>query len=232
MASKRHSIQPQVEETQPPFLLALLVKHRNKLFYVAVVLVAIGIFAGRSLTRRGAVHEHDFLQAQVNLQHLQNASEEKGSAIAQLEGVLQRHGELHAKYDGPLAQAHIISGDSAAAREVATPLLERATPSHYATFSEGSLLIAEGHLRQALDHSLALKEELRGADAPLLRAHNLLRIALLQGETGRPETERQAWEELLDDLARGGAELVFMQAFTSGSISLADYADARLRLLG
>ncbi len=234
MTSKRHRIYPQAaeaEEAPVPLILALIIKHKQKLFYAALMLMVASAFIFRSFFNKGESQEHDFLQAQVNLHHLLTNSEEKGSLIAQLEEVLQRHSELHAKYDGPLAQAHINGGDAAAARDIAAPLLERTTPSYYATFSEGSLLVAEGQLGSALDHAIALKESLHGVDAPLLRAHNLLRIALLQGELGTPDQEQLAWEELLDDLARGGAEPLFMQAFTAGSISMADYADARLHIL-
>ena len=234
MTSKRHSIHPQAsenEEAPVPFILALLLKHKQKLFYLALALIAVGAFSARSISRKEGVREHDFLQAQANLHHLLTDSEEKGNLISQLEETLHRHSELHAKYDGPLAQAHINGGDVTAAKNIAASLFQRNTHSHYATFSKGSLLIAEGQLAAALDHAVTLKEELHGVDAPLLRAHNLLRIALLQGEIGTADQERLAWEELLDDLARGGAEPLFMQAFTAGSISMADYADARLHIL-
>ena len=234
MTSKRHRIHPQAaeaEEAPLPPILALLIKQRQKIFYLVLIAIVIGAFAARTVLRKEGTREHDFLQAQANLHHLLTDTEGKGNLIAQLEEVLQRHSELHAKYDGPLAQAHINGGDPAAAREIAAPLIERTAPSHYATFSEGSLLVTEGQLAAALEHATALKENLHGIDAPLLRAHNLLRIALLQGEIGTPEREQLAWEELLDDLARGGAEPLFMQAFTAGSVSLADYADARLRIL-
>lgn len=234
MTSKRHRIHTQTaeaEEAPLPPILALLIKHKQKLFYAALVLMVASVFIFRSSSKNTGSREHDFLQAQVNLHHLLTNSEGKGNLIAQLEDVLQRHTELHAKYDGPLAQAHINGGDAAAARNIATPLLERTTPSYYATFSEGSLLIAEGQLGKALDHASALRVELHGNDAPLLRAHNLLRIALLEGELGSYDKEQLAWDELLDDLARGGAEPLFMQAFTAGSISMADYANARLHIL-
>jgi hypothetical protein len=228
---RNHSQTSEDKEAPLPPILTLFQRHKQKLLYGALLLAVGAVWSSRLLTKKESAREYEFGQAQVNLQQLLTTPEERGNAIAQLESVLQRHGELHAKYDGPLAQAHLNGGDPQAARAVAAPLLERHT-SEYASFSEGSLLVAEGEFGAALQHAISLNEELKGVDAPLLRAHNLLRIALLQGEIGARQAERRAWEALLDELARGGAEPVFMQAFTSGALSLADYADARLKLLG
>lgn len=229
---RRNNSQPAKAEKAPmPRIVELFQRHKQKLFYAILAIAVVGAWSAKLLTKRESTSTQDFAAAQVNFQQLVTTSGEHGRAIAELEDVLIRHTELHAKYDGPLAQAHLNGGDVEAARTIATPLLER-NGSAYASFSEGSLLVAEGELGEALQQALVLKGELKSADAPLLRAHNLLRVALLQGEVGSPRSERAAWEELLDELARGGAEPIFMQAFSSGALSLADYADARLRLLG
>jgi hypothetical protein len=218
---------------ETPLFIALLMRYRRSLLYIALTTLLLVVLGSRFIAGRQASREQDYLQAHLLLREL-TSEQASASAITALEGILYRHGELHAKYDGPLAQCYLKNENALEARAYASDLLGRTSPfaEQYADFSRGSLLIAEHRFHDALTEAEALHLSLKEEEAPLLMAHNLLRIALLEGEIGLPEREREAWSKLVEQIEGQPALYgAFIQAFTAGDLSILDYAKARLEHL-
>jgi hypothetical protein len=177
-------------------------------------------------------------------------------ALPRLEKLMRKHPELHQKYDSVIAQKFLSSSQSGLAASYASSTLKRIGEfsPYYTKFALGSLMIAEGHLQEALDEAKNLKLQLEVDQSfwekrsqvvrhgSLLYAYNLLRIATLQKELGSMEEELAAWKELKQNA--GWAEnplisqtydpeayLLIQQNFRKQDISLLDYINHREKIL-
>lgn len=130
------------------------------------------------------------------------------------------------------AQQLIAANEGEKAALLAEGLLERAcmqTPE-YAAFARGSLLIAKGELRSALEESIALKEKIDSN--AILFGFNLVRIASLYRALESPLEEKSALEELDVYLsAHKKAASVLTECFCDGGVTLSDYISERKRPL-
>ncbi|MFS8564349.1 MAG: hypothetical protein LVR00_08635 [Rhabdochlamydiaceae bacterium] len=172
--------------------------------------------------------------------------------LAQLQKLMHKHPELHQKYDSVIAQKFLSSSQSGLAATYASATLKRIGEfsPYYTKFATGSLMIAEGHLKEALEDAKNLKMQLavdnsfwsqKSQIAPhgsLLYAYNLLRIATLEKELGSPEGELAAWKELKQNAGWGENKIIsqmydpeayflIQQNFKKQDISLLDYINHR-----
>jgi hypothetical protein len=211
----------------------------GSLFLIAFV----GLFAFSHWVKGDS--QVDFLAAEIAYRHWEG---QKGEDLAKLEKIIKNHPELHAKYDASIAQKLLNTSESGLARGYGQATLKRIGDfsSYYTDFSEGSLLIAESHLTDALQRAKRLKEELQNDEVfwkkrsqfvrhgCILYAYNLLRIAMLEKAAGTPEGELAAWREFKENAGWLEAEpnvktydpeayLLIQENFKSQEISLIDY---------
>ncbi|MGK5594308.1 MAG: hypothetical protein ACSNEK_02995 [Parachlamydiaceae bacterium] len=182
-----------------------LQKHRQQLL---IGLICLGLALGliyRYSAHRNIQDERDYFQA-ANAAAQLNQTNKAASASAELQSLLAKHPELHAKYDGILAQSLLIDNHPDLATQFATGHFERISSRispFYLGFSQNSLLIAEHQLKKALENSLAIKEDmfkLGKANEQSFEAglylFNLIRIGMLQHQLNDKEAELKSWDEL------------------------------------
>jgi len=120
-----------------------------------------------------------------------------GKELVQLSKLLKQHPELHAKYDGRIAQKLLLCSEKGLAASFSQPIFKRVEPifPYYTEFSRCSLLIGESRFQEALTSAQQLQHKLTAAQScKVLSGYNLLRIAILYKAIGtNPQDELVAW---------------------------------------
>lgn len=237
-----------------------LSKNGKNAVYLLVGLIALLIIVYRLSSTHTIQAEKDYMQAAADFALFQkpaaNGSTAANEALQSLNSIMAAHSELHAAYDGAIAQTLLNRGQPAEAKPFAQRVLNRTKSDelpYYSDFASTTLLIAEQQYAQALEKAIKLQSMMseqidRTAAEPersfgdILFAFNLLRVAMLHQQLGNKDLELQAWQKWkqyagLDKAAKENLK-VNPQAFRSliqqlaiGSISLPDYISHREKLL-
>lgn len=177
-------------------------------------------------------------------------------ALEQLKSLMGRYPELHAKYDGLIAQTLIYRGEIEEAAQFAALALNRTAAENspfYAEYSQNTLLIGSKNYSDALKHSQSLRQKMldalnqpqqskQTAFGDTLFAFNLLRIGILQQQLGLKKEELQTWQEWKHYLNQTPGAVTSgaisssafqrqIEQFTENRISLLNYIEAREKLL-
>jgi hypothetical protein len=150
--------------------------------------------------------EMDYVQAQNEFNRFQTSEERDAQedSFQKLVAVMDRHPELHAKYDGLIAQTLLNRSQTADAKKFASSALERTKSENepfYTDFAQTTLLIAEEKYADALQRAQALQQKMLPLVSQeknyggLLYADNLVRIGMLQQQLGDKKGELQTWQE-------------------------------------
>lgn len=154
----------------------------------------------------GSKSEADFLQAQGDFVRFQESPDREiqEESFKKLVALLDRHPELHAKYDGLIAQTLLNRSQTAEAQKFAQGALDRTRSENdpfYSDFAQTTMLIAESKYADALQRAEALKQKMLPLVTKernfggLLYADNLVRIGMLQQQLGDTKGELQTWQE-------------------------------------
>lgn len=221
------------------------------LLWAVLALVFVLILIYRLIGANTAREERDFIEANNVFQQFENAAPNSAAAhesLDKLSSLLQKTPELHAKYDGLIAQILINRGDVNAATNYANLALERTQSEDapfYTNYSQTTLLIAQKNYQEALNRSLALNEKMQESEVhhhqqpemrgwgTVLFGYNLCRIALLQQILGLPDAEYKTWQEwkkFYNNNRHTSIEKM-ASAFTEGKVTLIDYIESRESLL-
>ncbi len=205
--------------------------------FVAGVLVLIIYFQTRPTSET-------YVAAQESFTKWISSGDE--ASYLEMRKALKKVPSLERKYAAAIAQKLFEKGSISEALLFAHHSLESLkedVPFH-AAYGETSLLIEQGSYQDALQRSVALKEEMKGqsnfshkvGDYPeggsYLFAHNLLRIACLQKELHNRHGEKAAWEEL-ETFLSGNEELgsqVF-EGLCEKEVSFSEYIAERKKQL-
>ncbi len=177
---------------------------------------------------------------------------DKNESFIKLQRLIRKHPELHAKYDGGIAQKLLSNSEKGLATSYGKATLKRMGDfsPYYKDFSTCSLMIADQKLGEALQNAKALKASMdtdnRFWDKQsnlvrhgcILYAYNLLRIAMLEKVAGTPKGELEAWLEFKKNAGWQGAQptsrtydpeayLLIEHNFQNQEISLLDYIKYR-----
>lgn len=189
----------------------------------------------------------DYLKAKKEFATFQTAEgEAQKEAFAGLQQIMQRLPDLHAKYDGLIAQQLLLQNDVKQGEEYAGMTLLRTDRDHLSIFSEFSriaLLISQGDYKTALDKTTQLKKKMIEQPAPrsfgdILFAYNLLNQAFLYQQLGNTVAEKEKWRELKryaglvneappTDLFSRQAFLEMFAQFEAGKVTLKEYIEMR-----
>ena len=176
------------------------------------------------------------------------------AALDRLKNVMSKHPELHAVYDGAVAQTLLNRSKVDEAKPYAAATLKRVSSNNlpfYNDYAETSLLISQQDFKAALERTQILQQKMseviaaQSSDRSFgdeLFAFNLLRVAMLQQETGDQAAELRTWQEWKQyaglNATKSTTLKVNPQAFRTviqdlaiGSISLPDYISYRENLL-
>lgn len=231
-----------------------LARHgKNTLFLLgafALLLLALFQFGGRSTHRT----EADYIQAS-NRYALFMRGEDQPDNLKELMLLMNRYPELHAAYDGAVAQALLNEGSWIEANPLIEATLKRTDWDRFAayrTFAETTLLVVQGKYAPALESAQALQQQLaeqlekNAYGAQELFALNLLRIGVLQQQLGDTQGELKSWQawKVYAGLALASGEeklekryvdpAVFrsvIQELAQGSLALPDYFAFRQQTL-
>ena len=213
--------------------------------YLLPILLLSGLIIAK-ISGKKEQAEKDFLKANYIWSSLSQSFDPQSDQLDHLKALMKKHPELHAKYDGLIAQ-HLLSTYS---HEMATPfadkVLKRAGQPFFHEYTAGSLLIGKREFQEALKMAKELKEEMLNSMSPdysTLFAFNLLRIATLSFEVGDKEGERAAWKELKlygkwDDHEKASTPIsldgfdVLLSHFSANEVSLLDFIKYREEALG
>lgn len=228
-------------------------------FFLTLIALLIVVFKlSNTSTSRAEV---DYLQASQEFSSFENADIQKdpsasNEALNKLSSILSSRSELHAAYDGAIAQILLNRDQVSEAKPFALATLKRTKPNNlplYSDFATSTLLISEKKYQEALDQAQALNTKMLDEIAKIpsendrsfgdmLFAFNLLRIATLQQQVGNNNAELQAWQEWkryagLDKVSKEPKKIspqafrLIIQQLAIGSISLPDYIAYREQLL-
>ena len=211
------------------------------------VFVAVGL-VGISKWIKGDA-QVDYLAAEMAYHHWEG---DRNEHFTQLQKLIRKHPELHAKYDGAIAQKLLSHSEKGLATSYGKATLKRIGDfsPYYKDFSKCSLMIVDQKLEEALQNAKALKASMDGDDrfwekksdfvrhGCILYAYNLLRIAMLEKVAGTPEGELAAWAELKNNAGWHGAQPasktydpeayhLIQENFQNQEISLLDYIQYR-----
>ena len=181
---------------------------------------------------------------------------DKNDQFVQLQKLIRKHPELHAKYDGAIAQKLLSNSEKGLATSYGRATLKRIGDfsPYYKEFSTCSLLIADQKLKEGLQNAKALKASMDSDDrfwekkselvrhGCILYAYNLLRIAMLEKVAGTPKGELEAWAEMKKNAGWHGSKptsrtydpeayFLLQQNFQNQDISLLDYIKYREEVL-
>jgi hypothetical protein len=224
--------------------------HLSTVLGISLVVI-LGVILGARWFKGDA--QVDYLAAEAAYNRWEG---NKGENLLKLQKILKKHPELHAKYDGAIAQKLLSSSESGLASSYGKATLRRIADfsPYYTDFSRSSLLIAENQLAEALQNAKNLKAAMDKDDGfwekksdivrygCILYAYNLLRIAMLEKAAGTPEGELIAWKEFKENAGWLGAQptsksydpeayLLIQENFQNQEISLLDYIKYREQLL-
>ena len=219
-----------------------LMSHKQIFLWGFIGLLVLLIAASRFAVMRTVNAEKDFFQAQAAFTQFQKegASSDHSAALGELEqldAIMKSHPEIQPKYEGPLAQTLLISGNIPQARQFADDIFKRTQPDYlqlYQDYTRTSLLIGEGRYEEALPQALQLKETLdkqEFSENPILYIYNLIRLGMIYQQTGQPKEELNAWDQLESQPGRLEAVLAANKTLRIGQTSLKEYIEQRRKAL-
>lgn len=216
-----------------------LTKYKKLLLWIFLGLVILLIAATRFAAMRTLDAEQDYFQAQASFTQFQKdyGNHKDLGDLTQLNEIMNRHPEIKPKYQGPLAQTLLISGQIPQAEKFADEVFKRTQPDYlqlYRHYSQISLLIGEDKFEEALSQTKKLKETLNQLgvnETPLLYIYNLMRLALLYQQTGQTKEELAVWDELEMQPERIEAVIATNRVLKIGQASLNQYIEQRKKEL-
>lgn len=213
-----------------------------------LVALVLSLVIYRLFSTSNTQTEKDYIEADRVFQtFVQNPKENSDplaskEALNDLQNIMQRHPELHAKYDGLIAQILVNRNSTDSAIEYAAMALARTSSESlpfYGEYSKNTLLIGERNYQEALKRSRTLEQQMNEqiqtknhSFGDTLFAFNLLRIALLQQQLHKTEEELNSWIQW-EKFVSNSRDLNLAQAvqtFTIGDIALKDYIKIRKTL--
>jgi len=218
----------------------------SNILFALVLIVIAGILFYRYNSQSTIGTTNEYIKADKLISTLERSPVPDPDSLDRLMEIMDKHPELHQKYDGNLTQILIKEGETEKAQEIASQMISRTTQSNlplYADFAKTTLLINqekyEDALKQAQSLDMKMKKEVElGADRKFgdtLYAYNLLRIGMIQQELGLKDQELKTWQrwnqyldskEDIEGIDPKGFDIVLRQ-FTSGNLSLKNYIEER-----
>lgn len=230
--------------------------HWQQLLYgfLAAFILLFSLYAWKAKSVSKA--EIDYYDAAQIFQSFQAGGDGSQEAFEQLNRLLNRQPDLHAKYDGLIAQTFLDRGQASQAMPFAERTLSRIDKDHlpfYVDFSSISLLLANNQESEGLTQSISLKVKMLDAlaksenvqESPSfgssLFALNLLRIGMLEQKVGSPSGELAAWKEWQNYANHNSSTQInsldlralftLVNGISEGKATLQDYINLRLEKL-
>lgn len=235
---------------QESAFLQFINRHGRTILYAILALVALILIMYKMSSSKKSESEADYYYAEIDYDHLKGNvgthDEEFKDYLSKMKAILERHPELHGKYDAPLAQTLLYANNLAEATAFSAGPFQRTQDEEnpfYVDFAKNSLVIGQGEYQKALDNALALNQKMHEQDknkpatvqhGEILFALNLIRIAALQDQLGHEEKSLSAWqnfENYANSMQQNSQtrELMkrFLDSFSDGKATLTDYIQSK-----
>lgn len=232
------------EELMEESLIEWLSRYRKYLVWASLAFFLAILLTYRLINTQTLKAETDFFSAQIDFNRFQEqtlkAENQDVSFLEfqKLDSLIQRHPELHAKYDGPIAQTFLITQQPELAQPFVDSLFKRtqkAPVEMYQQYAQGSLLISEERYEEALANAKGLKVQMeQQAELPFketLYVFNLIRLASLYQQLGQQQEEWQTWQTLQSYQKDLNALVSTYQLFRDEHFSLHKYIEERKKAL-
>lgn len=239
-----------------------LSKNGKYIAYALIGLLTLFVILYRYSSSQAKQSEQDYLQASTDFVKFAKANpsvdiEISNTALQNLQAIMKKHPELHAAYDGMLAQILLNQGREAQAQPFAEATLNRTKIDDlpfYADFASTTLIIEKQDYKAALERAQALQLKMSDAISANpnsdqrsfgeeLFAANLFRIAMLQQQLNDYSAELATWQLWKQYAGLDGTKKelslkvnqqafrTFIQQLAIGTISLPDYISYRESVL-
>jgi hypothetical protein len=226
-------------------MLDWVLKHRKGLMTYGLGALAVLMSAYAFYSRSHPSMTGDFFSASALYQKWAGGDLNDRELLKKLEALLDRHPELHPKFDALIAERLLMWDEPKGAALYLTSALDRVdeNSSFYSQFAKTTLAVSEGKFVHALEDAKSLREEMsqdptlmtggKGMHwGGMLYAFNLIRIAMLEQEAGSKEGEVAAWDELIGLREKDEEAFTLINYhFREGALSLFDYIQHRKMLL-
>lgn len=203
--------------------LVFLSKHWSKLVLSVLAVACVAAWSQRLLRKSSDENRHDFVLSQQMFDKFQKGAFLSPESLETVENILERHPELHPKWDAWLALTFLSQADGDKSLLYAQSLLNRSfseLPHPYRDFAETTLLFLEEKYSEAYENALALQQKVAGHEEyKSLDAMNTLRLLFLAEKLGDASQKALAWTKLQKHPAYSLIEPLFQE----GALSLADY---------
>ncbi len=204
-------------------LIALLSKHWSKILLGVLAVATIAVWSERLLRSNQQENKHDFFIAQQIYERFLKGEYLPVESIEATQNILDRHPELHPKYDLMLALTFFSQHKTAEGSRYASSLINHADkqlPVLYKDYAHTTLLISEGQYSKAFEAAASLEERLsHQTDYQTLDAMNTLRLLFLAHQLGDTTRTQIYWTKLSQHPAYASIASVFQ----AGNVSLTDY---------
>lgn len=237
-----------------------LASQGKNVIYGLIALLALIVIIFSFSANQKTKQEHEYLQAANDFLAFTRPSPSQDApaqqqALQRLIDIMSRHPELHAAYDGAIAQTLLNQNEIAKATPFINSTLARTRSDNlplYTDYAKNSLLISQENFPEALKNALALQQTMSEAlnTQPAddlnfgeeLFALNLFRIGILQQKLGDKAGELATWHSWKQYAGLENAQslptkvnvLAFravIQQLAVGSFSLPDYIAYREKTL-
>lgn len=239
-------------------IMTWLADNGKKILYSLAGLIGLLVIIYGISSSQHSKNEQEYILAANDFAYFSNSYDAKNfikanDAFSRLNDFMTKHPELHAAYDGSLAQILLNHTQVKTAKPYALATFKRVKSNDlpfYHEYAETTLLIGQQNFTEALEKTLALQQKMEAdlkndarSFGDELFALTLLRVAMLQQELGNKSAELLAWENWksyagLNRNEQARNENIDTQAFRSiiqklaiGSISIPDYISYRENLL-
>ena len=238
--SKQPSVPPFIESEWSDHPLAEWISNNKQFILWSLAgLFAVLIIAARVLMHSNSNAESDYFKAQIDFNEFQQAAADSSNKFADsnslkdLETILNRYPELHAKYDAAIAQTLIIENEISKAEPFAKATFQRTKDDsikNYHEYAATSLLIGTQEYQKALTNTLQLQEvlqnEVQKGQENTLYLFNLIRLAMLHQQLDNKQEEAKIWSEL-QQLASQPHVINLLNLFTQGNATFNQYIQKR-----
>lgn len=210
--------------------------HRMTILYGVIALFAGILLTYRFISSQTENSEKEFLNAKNLFEKFEQQSlniqiSEAEQSFKELESLLATIPNLHAKYDGQIAQLQMLNGEEEKANQIAKSLFARTYDKNletYQDYAKASLMVTAGNYSGALQNAEELKAKLQNGENEILTAFNLVRIAMLHQKLDHLQEEKAAWTELKQRFQPGTRGFAALQALLQkGNESFESYLQHR-----
>jgi hypothetical protein len=198
-------------------------RHWSKLFLALLAVACLGIWTERFFKSSWQENREDYLVAQKIFERFQKGEFLERESLDAAEQILQRHPEMHPKYDSLLALTFFAQHHPSQAIDYAKSSIDRVSgqlPEFYKEYAETTLLIAEEDYGKAWEKALELDQKIVGhAHYAILDGMNKLRLCFLADRLKDSLNKKAYWQLLSHHPSFPIIESVFHE----GKLTLVDY---------